>query len=113
MSKLTILGMLLGFNGWGKRRSKQISRRITNVSKKREIYSDWREVSMGYSRDMRPNPAWKKLKLVCKYEHCVENMPLGDGDHPERECPVFGHKCPGGKAAVANCEPNLNAVTLP
>lgn len=59
-------------------------------------------VSLGYSPNFAPNDKWEVQGLICKYEHCIEHMPL----HEERwagSCGLFGHDCPGGPPQVNEC----------
>jgi hypothetical protein len=60
-------------------------------------------VSLGYSPNFSPNEDWEAQGLVCKYEHCIEHMPLKEG-HWDGSCPVFGHDCPGGVPQVQTCK---------
>lgn len=30
----------------------------------------------GYSKNLEPNPKWEEQEGICKYEHCIESMPL-------------------------------------
>lgn len=39
-------------------------------------YKDKGKVALGYSKDFSYNKDWKKEKLFCGYEHCIELMPL-------------------------------------
>jgi hypothetical protein len=46
-------------------------------------------VSLGYSPNFAPNEKWEEQGLICKYEHCIEHMPL----HEKRwagSCGLFG-----------------------
>src|SRR5262249_30022358 len=59
-------------------------------------------VSLGYSIDFEPNEDWEDQGLICKYEHCIEHMPLRS-DRWEGSCEIFGHDCPGGSDQVNQC----------
>lgn len=57
----------------------------------------------GYSRLKKANPHWRTQKhAICRYEHCIENMPLGP-DRTAKSCPIFGHNCPGGARSAEAC----------
>lgn len=58
--------------------------------------------ALGYSLDFSANSHWREQGLLCKYEHCIEQMPIEEST--AESCPVFGHDCPGGQEAVAACE---------
>jgi hypothetical protein len=52
-------------------------------------------VSLGFSPDFAPNERWEEQGLTCKYEHCIEHMPL-QARRWAGSCGLFGHDCPGG-----------------
>ena len=74
------------------------------------------EARSGYHSEFKPNKNWKKQKCICKWEHCIELMPLYEVERRlcKKEpnwnkyftskktikfpgnCPVFGHMCPDG-----------------
>ncbi len=58
-------------------------------------------VSLGYSPNFAPNESWEEQGLICKYEHCIEQMPLLP--RWAGSCGLFGHDCPGGPPQVAEC----------
>jgi hypothetical protein len=65
------------------------------------------DASVGYAKDFSANRDYRAMGLTCPYEHCIENMPLGEGPS-EGSCPVFGHDCPGGPKMVRTCkEPQI------
>lgn len=55
----------------------------------------------GYSFCFEFNERWERQGGVSGWEHCIENMPC-PGE--KATCPMFGHECPGGAAAVSECE---------
>ncbi len=61
----------------------------------------------GYPKDIRPNPKWREQGFICRFEHCIELMPL---QAAFGACPIFGHKCPGGEKDVKWCEENEDAL---
>ncbi len=60
------------------------------------------DFSLGYSLNLSPNDNWQEQGLTCRYEHCIERMPLRRERWPG-SCPVFGHNCPGGISQVDKC----------
>jgi hypothetical protein len=40
---------------------------------------------IGYSLNFDPNPDWMEQGRICKYEHCIENMPLPPIPRDEQE----------------------------
>jgi len=58
--------------------------------------------SVGYSLNLKPNEHWKEQGLICRFEHCIERMPLKH-EPWEGSCGFFGHDCPGGTTQVATC----------
>ena len=76
----------------------------TNPDKTMQTY--WKDCNIckwakcGYSKCRAPNEKWKEQGGACKYEHCIESMPLIGG---KSACPVYGHNCPGGAKQVLEC----------
>lgn len=60
----------------------------------------------GHSRLTKPNPHWRKLHGICRYEHCIETQHAGMENTP-KSCPIFGHDCPGGARSAAACRKQL------
>jgi len=67
------------------------------------IVENLNDFSVGYSLNLSPNEDWEAQGLSCRFEHCIERMPLkrerGDGS-----CSVWGHECPGGPEQVSICK---------
>ena len=59
--------------------------------------------SFAYSLNSNPNENYKESGYCCKWEHCIEQMPL-ENPRTDESCPVFGHTCPGGVKEVKECE---------
>jgi len=59
--------------------------------------------SVGYSISFYPNEIFKKQNLLCKWEHCIEFMPL-PSRNTKVSCPIFGHNCPGGADQASKCK---------
>lgn len=57
----------------------------------------------GYSRLLDPNPYWRDQNGICRYQHCIETMPIRTPREELYSCPLFGHDCPGGQEAVYAC----------
>lgn len=56
-----------------------------------------------------PNDNFSEEGLICKWEHCIENMPLPYID-TNTSCPIFGHTCPGGIIQVNECKEEKNII---
>ncbi len=52
--------------------------------------------AFGYIPEFQP----REDNPICKWEHCIELMPLVDGP---AACPTFGHECPGGVLQAVEC----------
>jgi hypothetical protein len=65
--------------------------------------------AIGYSTDYAPNEQWEEQGLLCRWEHCIENMPYLAEDNPLR-CPLFGHCCPGGVQEAISCGKTIDDV---
>ncbi len=63
------------------------------------------DFSLGYSLNLAPNEHWEEQGLACRFEHCIERMPL-QREPWEGSCGTFGHNCPGGPAQVQECAAN-------
>jgi hypothetical protein len=61
-----------------------------------------RSFPTGYSVNLLPNEKFPEHGLVCEWEHCIEQMPLGE-EETELSCRVFGHDCPGGAQVRRQC----------
>jgi len=66
--------------------------------------------AVGYSTDYTPHEDYEEQGLLCRWEHCIENMPLPASQHSPLSCPVFGHCCPGGVLEVASCDKSIGDV---
>lgn len=56
---------------------------------------------MFYAEYAGPNEDYEEMNHICAYEYCIETQPLND---EPGACPVFGHKCPGGRGQAQFCE---------
>jgi len=65
--------------------------------------------AVGYSINFAENPNYKKHGLLCKWEHCIEWMPLSK-NQTELSCKVFGHNCPGGIKEVKKCNKKISDI---
>jgi hypothetical protein len=65
--------------------------------------------STGYSIDFKENLEYEKNGLFCKWEHCIERMPLSK-KRTEFSCPVFGHNCPGGLVEIKKCGKKISDI---
>jgi hypothetical protein len=67
------------------------------------IVESLNDFAVGYSLNLAPNERWETEGLICRFEHCIERMPLRS-ERWEGSCPVFGHDCPGGTEQVNTCK---------
>jgi hypothetical protein len=65
----------------------------------------------GYSISLIPNEEYAQNDYVCEYEHCIEEMPLGD-DGDSASCHIYGHVCPGGAEHREECEKSIEDIPL-
>lgn len=81
-------------------------------------YADWPDCARcvvphcGYSRYRLPNPYWPDSGGICRFEHCIETMPIRTPRDPEFSCPIFGHDCPGGIEAVTACRAQADRARI-
>ena len=67
------------------------------------IVESLNDFAVGYSLNLAPNEKWEAQGLACRFEHCIERMPLRS-ERWEGSCPVFGHDCPGGTEQANICK---------
>ena len=60
--------------------------------------------AIGYSINVDRNDRFADHGLACEWEHCVELFPLREERDDKISCSVFGHDCPGGTEARAQCK---------
>ena len=60
--------------------------------------------AVGYSINVDRNDRFAECGLVCGWEHCVEHFALREERDDKISCGVFGHDCPGGTKARAQCK---------
>jgi len=63
----------------------------------------------GYSLNFFPNAGYEEQRLLCAWEHCIEEMPLTE-EPTDLSCPAFGHDCPGGLDARENCKNTMKDI---
>ena len=63
----------------------------------------------GYSLNFFPNAGYEEQRLLCAWEHCIEEMPLTE-EPTDLSCPAFGHDCPGGLDARENCKNTIKDI---
>lgn len=61
----------------------------------------------GYSLCFESNEKWEEQGGICRYEHCIENMPYTQGP---ASCPIFGHDCPDGVSGAEACRRELGST---
>lgn len=64
---------------------------------------------VGYFPNFNTNESFDEQGLLCEWEHCIELMPLHE-ERSNRDCPVFGHECPGGVSQVIKCDKSINDI---
>jgi hypothetical protein len=74
------------------------------------IVESLNDFAVGYSLNLAPNMDWERQGLICRFEHCIERMPL-KSEQWEGSCPVFGHDCPGAVKQANICR--LEKVRVP
>ena len=60
--------------------------------------------AVGYSINVDRNDRFTDHGLICEWEHCVELFPFREERDDKISCSVFGHDCPGGTEARAQCK---------
>ena len=64
------------------------------------------DLPIGYVPDFAPRADFRERGLLCPYEHCIELMPLAHSGPTEKNCPMWGHDCPGGTNQIEACKSN-------
>ena len=65
--------------------------------------------SIVYSLNFIENKDYEKNDLICKWEHCIEWMPLSE-KRTGLSCPIFGHNCPGGLIEIKKCGKKISDI---
>lgn len=68
-----------------------------------------RSFPTGYSINLLPNEKFQEHGLLCEWQHCIEQMPLGE-EETEVSCSAFGHDCPGGASVKKKCNKTGNDI---
>ncbi len=64
---------------------------------------------VGYIPNFNINESFDEQELHCEWEHCIELMPLNK-ERSNKDCPVFGHECPGGVGKVIKCDKSIKDI---